>query len=129
MKTGQAFRFEIPPHLRFCVSNNILEYLAEVVAIWLGILEKEVGKFSCSFSGTDNTSAIGWTYKSNFCDSTKKPHLLISRLLARLVMDSQSCLYTQHLKGIHNIVVDALSRDFHLSNLVLTSLLKYFYPT
>ena len=33
VKTGKAFRYEIPPYLRFKVSNNVLEYLAEVVAI------------------------------------------------------------------------------------------------
>ena len=59
VKTGRAFRFEIPDHLRFRVSNNVLEYLALLVAIWLGILDGEVSNDSCSLATSDNTSALG----------------------------------------------------------------------
>ena len=78
MKTGKAFRYEIPYYLRFRVSNNVLEYLAEVIAVWLGVLDGEVQDESCVFSGTDNTSAVGWTCKSNFSDSSQKLHITIS---------------------------------------------------
>ena len=70
VRTGNAFRFDIPKHLLFRVSNNVPEYLAEIVAVWLGILDGEVRENSCVCSGTDNTSAVGWTYKSNFANST-----------------------------------------------------------
>ena len=144
LKSGRAFRFEIPSHLKGRVSNNVLEYLAEIVAIWMGILEEEVQPLDCCYSCTDNTSAIGWTFKSNFsgCISNGKdkkvddvaqedisPHLILSRKLASLVIDSRICLYTQHIKGILNIVADILSRDFHLNDVILTELLLYFYPT
>ena len=33
LKTGGAFRWSISPHLRFRVSNNVLEHVAEIVAI------------------------------------------------------------------------------------------------
>ena len=33
LKTGRAFRWCIPPHLRFRVSNNMLEHIAEIVEI------------------------------------------------------------------------------------------------
>ena len=57
------------------------------------------------------------------------PHLILSRKLASLVIDNRICLYTQHIKGIFNIVADILSRDFHLNDVILTELLFYFYPT
>ena len=97
--TGRAFRFKIPPHLRFKVSNNILECLAEIVATWLGIIEGELVEHACAFSVTDNTSAIGWTHKSNFCDSAKKPHLMFGRNLAELTINSKIYLHIQHIKG------------------------------
>ena len=59
VKTGRAFRFEIPDHFRFRVSINVLECLALVVAIWFGILDREVSNESCSLAMSDNTSALG----------------------------------------------------------------------
>ena len=129
VKTGRAFRFEIPPHLRFKVSNNVLEYLAEVVAIWLGVLEGEVTEESCVFAGTDNTSAVGWTHKSNFSDATQEPHIEISRKLASLSIDHRFCLYSQHFTGWMNVVADSLSRDSHLPDEFLAHLLFHFYPS
>ena len=79
VKTGRDFRWSIPPHLRFRVSNNMLECVAKIVAIWIGMFEGKLPPRSCAFSGTGNTSAVGWTHKSNFCDSTNKPHLMWSK--------------------------------------------------
>ena len=120
--------FQDPPHLRFKVSNNILECLAEIMAMWLGIIEGELVEHSCAFSVTDNTSAIGWTHKSNFCDSAKKPHLMFGRKLAELTINSKIYLHIQHIKGWLNVIADSLSRDSYLSDFVLTKNLSYFYP-
>lgn len=99
LRTGQAFRFEIPPRLQFRVGNNAIECLAEIVEIWIGIIEDELVEHYCAFSGTCNTSSIGWTHKSNFCDSTKKPNLMFSRNLEDLIIDNKVCLCTQRFKG------------------------------
>ena len=60
----------------------------------------------------DNTSAIGWVYKSQF-NSTDDPLFkaksLVARHLAAEVTKSGNCLATQHLKGENNIVADYLS--------------------
>ena len=58
LKTDQAYRFELPDHLKGRASNNILEYLAKIVCIWIGIIENEVIPLDYVFSCTDNTSAI-----------------------------------------------------------------------
>ena len=55
--------------------------------------------------------------------------LTFSRKLASLVIDHNMCLCTQHINGIRNIVADILSRDFHLSEVMLTHLLFHFYPS
>ena len=126
--TGRAFRYKTPENLRFRVSNNVLEFLAEVVAIWLGSLDSEVSSGSCAFSGTDNTSAVGWSFKSSFIDETQEPRVAASRELASLSIAHRFCNHTQHLKGLRNVVADCLSRDFHLDDKFLTHLLKFFYP-
>ena len=96
--------------------------------MWLGVLDGEITSGSCAFSGTDNTSAVGWTRKSSFADSSQEPHIIISRFLARLTMDHNFCLHTQHFASFLNVVADALSRDFYPSDAFLAHLLFYFYP-
>ena len=41
-ETGKAFRHEITNNLRFKVSNNVIEFLSEVIDVWLGSLNDEV---------------------------------------------------------------------------------------
>lgn len=125
--TGRAWRFELPSHLKGHVSNNILEYLAEIVGIWMGILDGEVKKDDCIFSCTDNTSAVGWSRRTNFAVSDSV-ELKFSRKLASLILDTNCCLYTQHIRGIHNWIADSLSRDFHIPDLILSNLLTYCFP-
>ena len=57
------------------------------------------------------------------------PHLIFSRKLATLVIKNKICLYAQRIPGMRNIVADILSRDFHLSDDMLTNLLLQFYPS
>ena len=55
---GKAFQFKIPRHLQFHTLNNVLEFLAEIVAIWLGIIASEVKEILCVFLRSDNTSIV-----------------------------------------------------------------------
>jgi hypothetical protein len=85
-----------------------------VVTVWLVILEcAELGtEETCILALGDNTSAIGWLYKSSKLrpDSLYyKPVQLIARQLARLVIASTHCLASQHIKGDQNTVSDLLS--------------------
>ncbi len=80
-------------------------------------------------SQTDNTSAIGWLRKSNFSDSEDEvAQLTTARQLAKLVIDSQSCLYSQWFAGVDNTVSDTLSRDFHLTDSSLIYLIHSKIP-
>ena len=83
VKTGHAFRFEIPSNLRPRVSN-ILEHLAEIVDTWLGGIEGEIQKVSCIFDGTGNISGFGRACKTNF-SKNQAPCTLLARKLASLV--------------------------------------------
>ena len=128
IKIGKVFWYEIPSRLRLKVSNNVLEYLAEIVAIWKGVLDREISSGSCIFSSMDNTSVVRWTRKLSFMDTSQERNIIISRFLAKLIMNHRFCLYTQYFVGFLNVVADALSRDFYLSDSFLTNPLFYFYP-
>ena len=41
MKKVRAHRFEFTNHLKERASNNVLEFLSEIVSIWIGTIEKE----------------------------------------------------------------------------------------
>ena len=42
MSSGRDFRHKARPHLHFKISNNVLESLAEIIAMWIGILDSEI---------------------------------------------------------------------------------------
>jgi len=128
LKSGRAWRLKLPKDLVGKVSNNLLEFIAEVVCIWIDILEGEMNKFDCCLALGDNTSAISWMHKSNFCDETQSPHEEAARHLARLCIEHDICIYAQHFKGKWNVVADCLSRDHHIPADVLTALLRLLCP-
>jgi hypothetical protein len=114
---GRAWRLRIPKSsilFGHHEANNVLEYLAMVITIWLcllhckeGVLEKE-----CSLALGDNTSAIGWLFKTTgvhrdsfYYDSVR----MISRKVAELMLGTSHCLYSQHIRGARNTVADMLS--------------------
>jgi hypothetical protein len=125
--SGSAWRFELPVDCRLRTSLNSLEFIACVITIWVDILNQEINPEDCILSQTDSTSANGWLRKSNFSDSDEEAtQLTTARHLAKLIIDSQSCIYSQWFGGADNVVSDALSRDFHLSdNLLMLSNLKF----
>ena len=82
---------------------------------------------SCFLSQGDSTSATGWLRKSNF-DDAEPLHLSLARAMANLIMDYNSCLYSQWFPGDANNLTDALSRDTHLDNDALLTLLLSHVP-
>jgi hypothetical protein len=75
------------------------------------------------------TSANGWLRTSNFSDSEDEAtQLTTARHLAGLIIDSQSCLYSQWFAGVDNVVSDALSHDFHLTDSHLTHVMQSEIP-
>eukprot|EP00957_Ditylum_brightwellii_P166773 12694441-Ditylum_brightwellii.AAC.1 len=63
---GRAWRHHIPRQLQGRVSNNILEYLAEIITRWVDITEGRIEREDCILALSDSSSAIGWKFKSNF---------------------------------------------------------------
>jgi hypothetical protein len=96
------------------IANNVLEFLGMMITVWLVILEwaQQGSKQECILALGDNTSAIGWLYKSGRLLPGLpyyKPVQLIAGKLARIVIASSNCLTSQHIKGAYNTVANLLS--------------------
>jgi len=127
LTASRGWRWEIPHELRLRATLNVLEYLASYITIWMEIHVWGAEKGSCFLSQVDSTSAAGWIRKSSFSDLDPL-HLELSRELATLLMDHDSCVYSQWFAGEENELTDSLSRDHHLSDSALLALLHSRIP-
>ena len=112
---GRAWRLLIQPDSPIFGEsrvNNILEYIAMTVNALASARDAHTTIAPCVLALGDNTSAIGWLYRSS---RLHKPHhhvhLKVARHLAYELINSNCCLYSQHIAGSHNVVADLLSYD------------------
>jgi hypothetical protein len=115
LTNGFAWRLRIPstsPIHGSNLINNLLEFLGMAINVWLECRNAEKGQHPCILALGDSTSAIGWIHST----ASLKPqwrahtaHLLVARKTARLVMEADCCLATQHIRGELNTVADLLS--------------------
>ena len=108
---GLAWRYKLPPALIGKFSINLLEFIASVITIHLTIIEADSPQKLLAL--TDSSSALGWLYKANFI--TNQPaHDEVARWLATALIKNDSALYSQHIRGVHNIIADILSCNWHI---------------
>jgi hypothetical protein len=122
------WRWEIPIFLRQRTSLNSLEFLASFVGVVMEFEYTTVPKQTCLLVGGDSTTATGWLRRSNFTDDDPV-QLAVARELATTLIQKDCCLYSQWFPGTDNIVPDSLSRDHHLSDSSLLTLLQSACPT
>ena len=117
---GRAWRYLIPNELRGRAHINLLEFLTQVISIWIDIIEGKSKPLDCILCMGDSTTAMGWMRRSNFreSDDTKDDpessdewlvKQEIARKLAKLTLDSDTVLYQQWFRGSENVVADSLS--------------------
>jgi hypothetical protein len=99
---GQAWRWKIPQKMYGKLLINLLKFIAAVVNIWWLVLRKGKGRIILNF--TDNSGALVCLHKSSFNPITHKHHNIVARKLARILLDHESTLYSQHIKGSQNVV-------------------------
>ena len=121
---GRAWRFYIPPSLRSTHTNNVLEFMAQIICIWLDAIEGNLQPLSCCLGCSDSSSSVSWMYRTNFDPNLKPTHEECARHLARILLQYKAILYAQHQRGRHNIFADILSRWHFLNTHELTILLK-----
>jgi hypothetical protein len=128
VQTGRAWRWPIPGEWKN-MSINLLEFLTTIIALELDIIENKPNKSDCYLIVTDNMSAMGWLYKTNFCESKEKaPQLKVARYLANLLLDFDICLFSQWIQGEKNEVADLLSRDHEHSNKEISNTIITNFP-
>jgi hypothetical protein len=130
---GFAWRYPIPPSLRFRASNNLLEFIAAIITPWIDILSGRLQSGDCALSMTDSSTAEGWMWKTNFRESDEDQvqtdvRIEAARKFAMDFNDHGIKSYSQWFPGKENIVADALSRDDDRSDEELTSILFRFAP-
>jgi hypothetical protein len=130
LKTDRAWRWRIPKDLVFRKFINFLEFLASAVGVLLAVRDGDATAGDCVLCFTDNTSSAGWLRKSNSppTKEEKAAHFGLARDLARLLIDHDIALFSQWMCGASNVVADFLSRNYHLSDSALTSIIKFTYP-
>jgi len=112
---GRAWRLRIPktsPIYGDDRANNALEFLGMAVNILLMMEGREEERFPCLLALGDNTSAIGWIFRSGH---VKKESLyfetvkMIARKIAWEAIDREAQVMSQHFQGTKNIIADLLS--------------------
>ena len=125
--TKKGWRIKLPNYMLGRYHINFLEFLAAWIGVWIEMLENKQ-KYTRYLCLTDNSCAIGWLYKANFCPDSQKVNDVVARKMAEVLMDNECCLFSQHIKGSSNVIADALSRDHHLPDKQLTFALNAIYP-
>lgn len=136
---GWAWRFYLPPELRFRASNNLLEHISSIITPWIDMLAGRIQPEDCLLSMTDSSTSDGWAHKSNFdtdpidadcCFDPEEPAVRseVCRHFAQLCLDNGVRHYSQWFPGRENDVSDALSRDDDRTDQELTNLLYQYVP-
>ncbi len=79
------------------ISRISLEYLAQIISLWIDVIEGKVTNEDCILAMGDNTSSMGWLRRSNFrqkdeSDTSWDVKQQLGRHLASLTLSSDICL-------------------------------------
>ena len=118
---GRAWAWEIPEALQGRAHINLLEFLAQLISIWIDKIEGKLEPLDCILGMGDNTASMGWLRRSNFRERDEQDvewlvKQKVARKLASIVLEAEACLYRQWFKGADNVVADSLSRDAYYLN-------------
>jgi hypothetical protein len=127
--SGIGWRLELPVDCRLRTSLNSLEFLSSLISIWMDHFYEVIEPEDCILSQTDSSATMGWLKKSNFADKLDQAvQLATARKLADIIIETESCLYSQWFPGDQNNIADSLSRDFHIEQSHLCTLLLSRFP-
>ena len=126
--SGMAWRIKLSPWMQQNLHINTVEFIAATIGIWLEIIFNNDINYQRINCLSDNSSAVGWLFKANFNPNIQQKQDLVARHMARILLESETALYSQHIPGEENIIADSLSRDFHISDINLQLLLTSLFP-
>ena len=126
--SGMAWRIKLSPWMQQKLHINTVEFISATIGIWLEIIFNKEINYQCINCLTDNSSAVGWLFKANFDPNTQQKQDMVARHMARILLESETGLYTQDVPGEENIIADSLSREFHINDTNLQLLLTSLFP-
>ena len=132
---GRSWSYVLPEKLRGRAHINLLEFLAQLVSVWIDRIEKRLDPLDCILAMGDSTACMGWLRRSNFRENEEHDtewlaKQKVARKLAEIILESETCLYRQWFKGEENVLADSLSRDgYFLTNDTHQSFLKSSIPS
>jgi len=100
--SGRAFTWIISEKFRGRAPINLLEFLTQVIQIWVDIIEKRIQPEDCILAIGDNISSMGWLKRTNFRESTdgdkendndRFVKQQVARKFAEMIPDAKACLY------------------------------------
>lgn len=112
---GVAWRIKIKqdsPIYGEDAANNVLEFLGNAISLLLLMREAKSCDFPCLLALGDNTSGIGWIFKTGRIGRSSiyyRPAKFIARRIATEAIENDAQICAQHIKGCHNDVSDILS--------------------
>ena len=122
--TGVGWRYEFTEGQHKTFTLNCKEFIGLVVdSVIQSQYDPSPCPFPCYLHWSDSTSTVGWLRKSNFLPDEQPIHDEVARFHARHMMKMNACNYSQHLPGSENVVTDCFSRDFHLTDDQLITML------
>ena len=69
---GASWRWEIPEELRGRAHINLLEFMVQLISIWIDILAGRMKSQDCILAISDSTTVAGWLRRSIFENRSKK---------------------------------------------------------
>jgi hypothetical protein len=78
--SGRGWCIVIPPCTPLCGNsrfNNLFEFIGTAVTAWLECLDSNADAEECILALGDNTSALGWIYRSSRVKSTSMSYRAI----------------------------------------------------
>ena len=142
---GRAWYYLIPNELWGRAHINLLEFLTQVISIWVDILEGTSNPLNCILCMGDSMTAMGWMRRSNFKESdnangdpeSSEEWLVkqqIARKIAQLTLDSTQYFINNGSKDQKMLLLTAF-RNIYITYLPklpklfsLLSLLLSFWP-
>ena len=120
-----AWQYKLPPALTRKFSINLLKFIAVVITIHLTIQEADWLQKQLAF--TDSSSALGWLYTSNFM-TNQSAHDEVGRWLVTSLITNDSALYSQRIRGVHSIIANILSHDWHIPESHIILMFNFLLP-
>ena len=100
VESGRAWAHAIPDYLQGRAHIIFLEFLNQVIQIWLNFIEGRIANDSYILTRGDNTASMGWMRRSNFREEDENNLdcfviQQIARKLSRIILKAKACLYSQ----------------------------------